>query len=578
MTDGDLAPTRFGAAFKAFMEAVLSEATPAVGPLQARIRAHLGGDPSQLPVTAEEFDPFEHPNAQVAMEAHLAEEGRRVELVGVAAEHKRYMALGLSDLMSPGARGGLPVHEGPVDYVNFHLAGDRVLSCVQFGLYLVADEEARLAVLVAGPTENGPRPRLRAEVMASQPEQARAFLGELTAGMRRLNVYRGHVISLSPGELGMGPQTLVAFHALPRGERDDVILPSGLLERIERHTVVFAEHADQLLAAGRSLKRGLLLHGPPGTGKTLTLMYLIGRMPGRTVLLTTGLGMGLLRPVAQMARTLAPAMVVLEDVDLIAEERGNRFMRSGPLLFELLNEMDGLRDDCDVIFALTTNRPDVLEPALAARPGRVDFSVELPLPDAEGRRRLLTLYGRGLELRGVDVAKVVDGTEGASPAYIKELLRKAALLAAADGAGMVVTVAHVEAALAELSEGGRLAQRILGFRSAHEPPGPDPTTGFDPLSETPGQGPRPRGARPVRQGSWGRRNDEHRVHGSWRRAEWRGRRRRRRRHEDRAAGRRHRLRRRFGPRSVPDRRRGRSRRADRRALRGRAAAAAGGRS
>ncbi len=70
-------------------------------------------------------------------------------------------------------------------------------------------------------------------------------------------------------------------------------------------------------------------------GKTFTLMYLVGRMPGRTVILTTGRGMGLVQTVAQMARTLAPAMVVLEDVDLMAEQRGHPMMPTGPLQIEL---------------------------------------------------------------------------------------------------------------------------------------------------------------------------------------------------------------------------------------------------
>jgi ATP-dependent 26S proteasome regulatory subunit len=247
------------------------------------------------------------------------------------------------------------------------------------------------------------------------------------------------------------------------------VLPAGVLDRIERHTIVFAAHAAELLAAGRSLKRGLLLYGPPGTGKTHTVMYLIGRMRERTRILTTGMGMGLFQPVAQMARTLAPSMVVLEDVDLIAEQRSQTFGRAGLLLFELLNEMDGLRDDQDVIFVLTTNRPDILEPALAARPGRIDLAVELPLPDAEGRRRLLELYARGLRLEGVDVDRLVEQTAGVSPAYIKELLRKAALLAAEQGAGAVVREAQLAAAMDELSQGGRLAERILGFRPLDAP-------------------------------------------------------------------------------------------------------------
>jgi hypothetical protein len=483
MVDDDLDPARFGTAFKAFMEAVVAVAAPPSSPLLERIEAHLGTDPTQLPVIAEEYDAFEHPNVQVALEAYLAEPGRRADLVGVAAVNKRFMAFGLSDLLSRGGLPGTPpLTEGPVDYVNFHLADDRVLSCVQFGLYLVHDGATPLVVFVAGPSgQHGPREKLRVEVLATQPEYGQAFLAELTGTMRRLNVYRGHVISLSPGQFGPGRQALIAFHTLPRIERDDVVLPEGVLERIERHTIVFAERAERLLAAGRSLKRGLLLYGPPGVGKTLTVLYLSGRMPGRTVILIAGLGMGGLQPAVQLARLLAPSMVVLEDVDLIAEERGNPFGRTAPLLFELLNEMDGLRDDSDVIFVLTTNRPEILEPALAARPGRVDLAVELPLPDELGRRRLLELYTRGLQLREVDLGAVAARTDGATPAYIKELLRKAAILGAAEGTSVVVTDAHLETALAELDEGGRLAQRLLGLRPVQEPmglPRPIAPTGF----------------------------------------------------------------------------------------------------
>ena len=217
-------------------------------------------------------------------------------------------------------------------------------------------------------------------------------------------------------------------------------------------------------------------------------------MPGRTVILTTGLGMGLLQPAVQLARALAPSMVVLEDVDLIAEERG-RPGGAGPLLFELLNEMDGLRDDGDIIFALTTNRPEILEPALAARPGRIDLVVELPLPDEAGGAGCWISTPAASRCRTSAWDAIVAQTAGATPAYIKELLRKAAVLAATEGDTMVVTGAHVEAALAELAEGGRLAQRLLGFHPAHDPTTagtswPAPPTGF-PTSSVMARGDRP---------------------------------------------------------------------------------------
>jgi hypothetical protein len=465
MAEQDLPPDRLASVFAEFVHQVAAASTTE-SPLLDKITRHLGVDPAQLPSTMEQFDTFEAPNLQLAIDAYLKDEGRSADLVGVSMENKRFIAAGLSDLVVRTSRYHAAFDEGPIDYTNYHLANDEILPCVQYGLYLIRASESRLVVLVSGPSEMGDprRQRHHIEVMAARPEDAPDFIAEIARLMQQLNVYRGHTILLSPGmQVGPGPTLLVQFQNTPKITRDDVVLPAGLLERVERHTVVFSEHADELLASGRSLKRGVLLFGLPGTGKTLTLMYLIGRMPGRTVILMTGRGLALIETVAKMARQLAPAMVVMEDVDLVAEERTMPGFRGGPILFELLNEMDGLRDDQDVIFVLTTNRPDILEPALAARPGRVDLAVELPLPDAEGRRRLLDLYSRGLDVKAVDANAVVERTEGASPAYIKELLRKAALHALERGVGNVVRQEDVDAALDELAQGGRLAERILGF-------------------------------------------------------------------------------------------------------------------
>jgi ATP-dependent 26S proteasome regulatory subunit len=245
--------------------------------------------------------------------------------------------------------------------------------------------------------------------------------------------------------------------------REDIVLPDGLLERLERHTIGFSQHRERLLAAGRHLRRGILLHGRPGTGKTLTATYLAGRMHDRTVVLVTGREVGMLRRSCELARLLAPAMVVLEDVDLVAEERTEQSPGQTTLLFELLNEMDGLPGDADVVVLLTSNRPELLEPALVSRPGRVDLAVEIPLPDPAARRRLFELYGRGLVLRVDGLDRLVARTEGVSPAFIRELLRKAALLAVGPGEEIVVEDRHLDQALHELVVGGgELTRRLLG--------------------------------------------------------------------------------------------------------------------
>jgi cell division protease FtsH len=152
-----------------------------------------------------------------------------------------------------------------------------------------------------------------------------------------------------------------------------------------------------------------------------------------------------------------PALIVLEDVDLIAESRDFRRGMDNPLLYQVLNEMDGLAGDADVAFLLTTNRSDLLEAALADRPGRVDLAMEVPLPSAEARAALLSLYGSGLTLSEAEVATVVAATEGVTASFFAELARRATLLAAV--AGETPAGTHVTAALGELRANRPLTSR-----------------------------------------------------------------------------------------------------------------------
>jgi hypothetical protein len=462
-----LSASAFGRAFRAFLEESVKGQEVEDPPFVARLADHLGADPREMPILAEQMSVIEHPNVQAALDAWISGDGRSAELLGMSAEQKRYQGLGFSDLITPisgGLMGDRAPRPGPVDYVNVPVARGRVSACVQHGLYLLNDGRIPLAALMRGPSEHGGMPQIQIEAMARDPEGAAGFLTEIREEMLRHNVYRGQLLALGNphGPFGEGGP-MVEFLTVPEIEPNEVILPEGVLEQIERHTVRFTEHAEELLAAGRHLKRGLLLHGPPGTGKTLTAMYLVGRMPGRTTLVLSGRSYGLVSPTCELARNLQPSMVILEDVDLVAEERGAGFMGENPLLFELLNEMDGLAEDADVIFALTTNRPDLLEPALAARPGRVDQATEIPLPDADCRRRLISLYGQGLDLRLEDVESIISRTDGTSASFIKELLRRATLLAAEEGGELVLTDRHVFEALDELLvAGGTLTMRLLG--------------------------------------------------------------------------------------------------------------------
>ena len=125
--------------------------------------------------------------------------------------------------------------------------------------------------------------------------------------------------------------------------------------------------------------------------------------------------------------------------------------------------MDGLAEDADVVFLLTTNRADLLEPALAARPGRVDQAVELALPDRDARRALFALYRGDLAVDVSGLDDVLDRTDGVTASFLKELLRRAALFAAertADGP-LTVSAADLTAGLDELLDTRNAMTRTL---------------------------------------------------------------------------------------------------------------------
>jgi hypothetical protein len=466
--DSEFDPRTFGVSFRQFMDRMAAQAPDEEPELRRRVRDHFGTDPAALPIVTERFTRHEHANLHLALEAYLAEPGRQAEVVGVTSQYQMF-GVQLAQLVAPpSATSRMTAGSvGPVEYVNLPLNPDRVVACVHTALFLVRRGDERAAVLVSGP-RGGHQDVLTAEVMAPTRGAAEAVLASLRSAMRKGSIYRGRVVSLEVSNSAVD----VRFHRLPAVRREDIVLPAGVLDRVERQAVRFSELRDELRASGRHLKRGMLLYGPPGTGKTLTAMYLAGRTPDRTVILLTGRGLGTVEQSCAMARVLQPATVIMEDVDLIAEERTSRG-GCNALLFELLNQMDGVAEDADVLFVLTTNRPDLLEPALASRPGRIDQAVQVPLPDAACRSRLLDLYGRGLDLRLAERDAVVARTAGASGAFMRELVRKAAVAAADEGAGRVVTDRHVDAALRELVvEGGPLTRTLLGSGGVRsdEPP------------------------------------------------------------------------------------------------------------
>jgi len=445
----------FAVAFRGFLDWIHSTAVSEGNEVSSLVRDFLSPDGIGHSVVTRDLPPFEHVNLQTAIDAWSAGAGRAVEVRGIALP-PHYGGLSLQQLVAGEALPPLRLTAPALaDLPNGPASS---LGCLRLAVLLITDQRGRYVVMVQAPSEH--QPVLQVEVAGLPVDAAQGILAELDQLRGDLNVYRGHLLDVSMGPMG---QVILTFASPPGVNRDDVVLPATVLARVERHALGIAGHRQQLLAAGQHLKRGLLLYGPPGTGKTHTTRYLLGQMTGYTRLVLTGRSLAAIGAVTELARAMLPAAVVLEDVDLVAEERSFG-PASNPVLFDLLDAMDGAAPDADVLFLLTTNRADLLEPALAARPGRVDVAVEIPLPDAPARERLLTLYGQNvpLALTAQDVNLAVDRTDGTTASFLKELIRRSVLESLHDDPALAaVTGAHLARALDDLLDAAQAVTRTL---------------------------------------------------------------------------------------------------------------------
>ena len=305
-----------------------------------------------------------------------------------------------------------PAVIAPMQYEEIDIGDTLPARCLRQALWLSRVANTPFALLLSQAERYGQTGGAHLEIAVPAGEEgadlSRRLLKEVEELVKSTASYKGKVISFEVIHRYSGDTGNLRVHKLRTVRRDDVVLPEKTLSILDRNVRGFIEQREQLRTLGLPIKKGLLFYGPPGTGKTHTIHYLASQMPDHTTLLVTSEQVGYLDHYFQLARFLQPAMIVIEDVDLIARKREEMY---GPcdesLLNKLLNEMDGLREDAEVLFVLTTNHPEKLETALASRPGRIDQAIEFPLPDDHGRRRLTRLYACGLPLTDDAVELVV---------------------------------------------------------------------------------------------------------------------------------------------------------------------------
>lgn len=421
---------------------------------------------NDITITERQFPFRVRADLQRAVDQLIESESRVVHFFGVRREYS-HEGVTLSDcLVESEHNSALSV---PPEHEELDVGDEQFVRVLKNGLWMLEKDGTPYVVLLTPSGQYGCVTGMQFQVgtpnSAEGTQIAQSFFKFLEEAIGRAESYRGKILSLEQSEHSYtGASSGIMVHKLRHVQREQVVLPESTLSLLERNVIDFVQQREQLSRFKQSTKKGLLFYGPPGTGKTHTIHYLARALEGHTTLLISAEQVGILGEYMTLARLLQPSMVVIEDVDLIARDRAEMSSACEEVMLnKLLNEMDGLKEDADILFVLTTNRPETLEAALAARPGRIDQAIEFPLPDADGRRKLVRLYSQGVELDEQCVGEVVRRTDGVSAAFIKELMRRAVQYhVEREGTGSI-SREDVDKALDEmLFKGGSLNLKLLG--------------------------------------------------------------------------------------------------------------------
>ena len=222
-------------------------------------------------------------------------------------------------------------------------------------------------------------------------------------------------------------------------------------EKAELEEIVeFLKSPKKFNDMGARIPKGVLLVGPPGTGKTLLARAVAGEagvpffsISGSDfVEMFVGVGASRVRDLFEQAKSQAPAIVFIDEIDAVGRQRGaglgGGHDEREQTLNQLLVEMDGFGANEGVIIIAATNRPDILDKALL-RPGRFDRQITVNYPDVKGREEILKVHARGKPLApDVDLKTIARSTSGFTGADLENLLNEAALLATRQGLKAIV--------------------------------------------------------------------------------------------------------------------------------------------
>ena len=210
---------------------------------------------------------------------------------------------------------------------------------------------------------------------------------------------------------------------------DSIVISDGSKKMINRHIINFIDQIDEYKNKRLPTSRGVLITGPPGTGKTLCCETIMNLVDCTAIYVTSDVidNVGQIKEIYQLARKLAPTLIVIEDIDTLGgldrRDKGNH-----PFLGEFLNCLSGVGGNEGVITIATTNYPENLDVALADRPGRFDLRIEFGYPNPELRKHILEKYLENIDGEKLKIDKIVKETENMSGAYLREIIMTAYMI------------------------------------------------------------------------------------------------------------------------------------------------------
>jgi cell division protease FtsH len=252
---------------------------------------------------------------------------------------------------------------------------------------------------------------------------------------------------------------------------------AGLDEAVEELVEIkeFLASPAKFQEMGAKIPKGVLLFGPPGTGKTLLARAVAGEagvpffsISGSDfVEMFVGVGASRVRDLFQQAKDAAPAIVFVDEIDAVGRHRGagvgGGHDEREQTLNQLLVEMDGFDQATGVILLASTNRPDILDPALL-RPGRFDRQIVVDRPDLEGRKAILKVHAKDKPIaQGVDLDVIARRTPGFTGADLSNLVNEAALLSARNDLKLI-GLPQLEEATERVMAGPERKSRVISER------------------------------------------------------------------------------------------------------------------